>query len=187
MEYVDKNTLSLRLKGSIVKFNCTLFRVNEIKDEGIVEGISILNQTTYILPYQLLDLSPIPLGFVNTPTHCVYLYRQPARLYKQGLTYENCKLCYSRKNLTYYLNFLPSTIMNVFPSFDEAWESGIKLENINGPLRAFSRWFAINPHRNQLYYKDLIVGKITKSGDFELEEFSRCLIELLEEVLYENE
>ena len=188
MNFVDEEHLGMRLRDSVVRLSCTPYLVTEIYQGGIVNGFFGNRFTMRQAVYWELDLRPIPLGFVNVERYCLYAYRLPSRLrgvYKQGICNDTLGTAYQGMGLNDLFPYLLDSTYGIYPTLDEIYNmyKGGAVVRGNYPLKAFSRYFAINPTTNQLFYKTDLVGVINPDKTFQLEKFALCLTELLEETL----
>jgi hypothetical protein len=115
-----------------------------------------------------LDLSPIPLGFVNTPSAVVNMYRLPSRLQKVGLCEDNT-VCHINNQQRTTLTRTFNHARNDYPSFEEACKteaSGIAFNRkyaiidsqlfhsrLNDPIGTIKN-SAIQLHKNYIYLSD---------------------------------
>jgi hypothetical protein len=110
---------------------------------------------------------------------------------KQGLCRENCTIKFGTPGTTVesLLTYLPNTVYNIYPSISEIYRLAKSRREVpfEKPIYAFSRYFAVNPFNDYLFYKTDLVGRIDNKKQFKLEQFARCLVEMLEESLsYED-
>ena len=108
-----------KLSGSIVRHKgqpVTVFSVNE-------EGAAIKNHITLLcncVPLEELDLTPVPLGYVNLGDGANYLTRIPHRSWKQGVRFGSLHT-FSK----YVCNFsvegieLTNTILGRYPKLEK--------------------------------------------------------------------
>jgi len=118
-----------------------------------------------------VDLTPVPLGYINNWPFVCYLMRVPQRKYQQGLRIGELRTPTPgyRSNVTRNLPALYNTIMGIYPSFDEAYT----LAHTHNAC-AFHRAFALKDTglRNEmcLCYKEREIGRINEEGGFTLED-----------------
>ncbi len=104
-------------------------------------------------PHKTINLTPVPLGFVNVPKHkiCCRAYRLPQRGWKIGLDQSNIifRSVIKGGHIPKLLrsNALKNTIKNIYPSYIEARELVTEPEQ----SQAFSRNFAI--HGSKLIHR----------------------------------
>lgn len=135
------NDLQMRLADSLVTYKQEPFYVNVIQGTSL-QGVLTSSQKMQVirLPDEQLDITPVPLGYVNSNASCFYVRRLPHRRYKQGLNKYNIRAD-SLMNLRGLLSskYLASCIMGDYPSFEEA----VGLLNEGRERVAFSRRFAL--------------------------------------------
>ncbi len=136
--------LNMRLNNSLVKYN---------GQPAYVVGIDGRTLSLYLtrtrdnvlahLPDNKLDIRPVPLGYVNLLSHCVYVSRRPERRYKQGLNTNNIRVRGKamRMDIPDLLQSvsLAKSIGNDYPSFANA----LKAVKGNPTSRAWSRRWAL--------------------------------------------
>ena len=147
-----------------------------------------------------IDLNPVPLGFINSPSlfqpkiHVVmYAYRYPNRNWHVGLTSGNLAIISMRDSVVREDDRRPDrsllqsqsikdTIMGVYPSVRHILKLMRKDNGIRG--MAFSRNFAIN-YRSELFFKwnRQSVGHIENDLSFNLFNDNKYLIQSLTEDL----
>lgn len=109
-----------------------------------------------------IDITPIKLGYVNSPKDTIFLSRVPCRKWKQGLSPENL---YAEGVVLHYFDnsallekiskdgSLLSTINRKYPTIHECVESKVP--------KAFHKDFAIDSNSGLLYSKGrLEIGKL---------------------------
>ena len=175
-----------RLTGSVVRRKGVGVYVDNVNLDGDCSILELGENDYTIVPLSELDVSPTPLGYVNTNKGVTYAYRKPARYYKQGLTTSNFagrpfKVDLMSKDLA-------STIRGVFPKLLACLEDVICEE---APSRAFSRDFAFSGNYERgtrLFYRGKPVGwaahnKAGEGVNFQLETENSYLQEALEEAV----
>lgn len=141
------------------------------------EVMRLSDKRSYTVHRGYLDLSPIPLGYVQVLNRAVYVSRVPTRSWKIGLS--SCNLSSGTigfQNLIGLSNF-SQTVKGEFPSLEECLEEG-------EGSRAFSRNWAIKmlDKTTLLSYRGKDVGYIV-DGEPQLVKCYEFLQEDLEEVL----
>jgi len=131
-----------------------------------------------------INFAPLELGYVNHGEGMAYIIRNPKRMWKQGLTYDHLKATrgYISEGLL-QSRYINDTLVNNFPTLEEAYELGIN-DSVD---TAFHRDFALNCDdfpALQLEYKGIIVGQFNGELDFEISERFHYIKELLEEVIH---
>jgi hypothetical protein len=175
-----------KLSGSIVRYRGDPVTVLGVNQE---EGAAIKNHVTQLctcVPLEELDLTPVPLGYMNLGNGANYLTRIPHRSWKQGVRSGSIST-FSK----YACNFsvegveLTNTILGRYPKLEKCFELLVCGEV---RARAFTRLFSLGTPGKKgfsLFYKDLWVGRMdplkSKSVDFNSEY--EYLTELLEEAL----
>jgi len=108
-----------------------------------------------------LDLTPVPLGFFNIGGKMVFACRKPMRKdWRQGLS-TNSLVLYGADKRDFNLSSLTHTILNKFPSYQEALTYNKKTRNRS---MAFSRDFGVSDKTGELLliYRKYTVGRIIK-------------------------
>lgn len=185
MRYVNDQHLRMRVLGSVIKWECQLFYVSEVY-QGSLEGNVYPTGETICVPYWKCDFSPFPLGYLNLDHSCLYLTRWPTREgFKQGITEDNLHSEPIRLQFCGTIfQALVNTAYGIYPSLGEIYEKHNTIKyNFPFAVQAFSRYFAVTPYTNTLYYKNDIVGEITQDKKYKLYGIAMCLTELLEETL----
>lgn len=162
----DFEYASSRLRNTVVKFDDNPVYVVEISDSEVYGTVSNMwgGDEKQVHPKDL-DLSPIPLGFVNWGRTAGFLSRMPTRYYKQGL-------CNNNVNWSLYAGQLYSkntfrTMKQIFPKAIECLEGLVCGEIFR---RGISNSFAIEANEDNfeqplLRFCDDIVGHVSLSGD----------------------
>ena len=146
----------------------------------VVHYTNLVSGAILVTTLDQLDISPVPLGYVNIPNNSYYVTRRPIRGYwKQGLGGGN--IWYkNRLDVDYnYRNLVP-TIQGVYPTFREA------LEEVRGEAvrKAFSRQWCLKKEGKSppaLEYRGEKVG--TYDGNINLIAKKAYLIEDLTEAV----
>jgi len=185
MYYDDLDYASKRLNGTLVRLkDGTPFQVNRME----YNGDSVMGAIGYALPAKKsvwqplsnIDLTPVPLGFVNTELGMVFTCRKPMRKdWRQGLslnslvTYGAIPAC----DMSYTTLMQP--ILNTYPSFKTAVGTVVKRGSV-----AFSRDFGLVYHdgRIGLVYRKYVVGTV-KDGVATLSDDKLFLQQHLDEVI----
>ena len=185
MRYVNDQHLRMRVLNSVIKWEGQLFYVKGVQ-QGCLVGSVYPTGKTINVPYWECDFSPFPLGYLNLDRSCLYLSRWPTREgFKQGITEDNLH----SEPLKFHffeatLQALVNTAYGIYPSLGEIYEKyNTIVYNTPFAVQAFSRYFAVTPYTNTLYYKNDIVGEITQDKKYKLHGIAMCLTELLEETL----
>ncbi len=134
-----------------------------------------------VLHLDALDLTPVPLGFVNYRARAVYLARVPLRAgpRNQGLRAENSTTFHGQGYPP--MGAVSKTIINSFPSFANAFTASSKNKDSSC---AWHRHWAVGAGSILLYKAQGPVGTINKDKHFVLKNDFQYLNEYLTEVLY---
>ena len=169
-----------RLIGTIVRYKGKPIRIADVFYDDDGEMCFTGRTATGIVEtsLDLLDLEPIPLGYVNYQECAYYLVRKPMRNdWRQGLRPGNFTFIGREGFFELPLKELTDTCLNNYPTFTEA-RTSIKdgAESV-----AISRHFAIDSQNNFLY-KSRVVGSYDQL--ITLKESFNHLSELLAETVY---
>lgn len=142
-----------RLEGTIITYKKEPCLINEVlaSKGGVSCSYSTYDEVGKA-SVDDFDLTPIKLGFVNTPYGTGFLSRKPIREdWRQGLRKQNC-ISYGdvRKEYLLELSSLRKTVLNLYPDLDEAIATN----------KAFSRNFRISG--GDLMYRGDIVGGVSR-------------------------
>lgn len=139
--------------------------------------------------YSTLDITPVPLGYMNTPTKTVFICRRPMRQdWRQGLRSQNL-VDLTGRSVEWDNVSLHNTIVGRYPTLEQAIDYFQENKDTRNPFAvqktkdktAFSREFALRSNGN-IEYKGLFnVGKI-RNGRPVLEDEFLWLSETLEQV-----
>lgn len=159
VEYAAK-----RLNGTLVRTNNRLFEVvrTTLNDRAQVmhEGVFVDDGSAAWVSHEDIDLTPVPLGYINTTGGCHYLGRKPMRRdWRQGLS-RNSLFVYGtlgRREIRW--DWLEQPVYNRYPTFARV------LESLKGKrsAMAFSREFAISKQIDgqlSLCYRTKPVGAV---------------------------
>ena len=119
-----------------------------------------------------VDLTPVPLGYVNLGDRVAYVQRIPARKYKQGLNNENFWGDVDLRG-----NDLANCILGKYPTYAKAIETVIRMQCDV----AFSRHWAVAHQGHRIMYRGRDVGHYKEDGKVELSPGNEHLIECLQE------
>lgn len=183
MYYDDLNYARQRLTSTFIRTKKkTPIYVSSIDLNGNDPWCYFLDMETEIpdsINLYDVDISPVPLGYMNYDGIATYLTRKPERCSKQGLT-ERTIHAEGRANwLGIPFKSLAKTINNEYPSIEEALDTISK----RGRSCAWHRCFAVS--KNGLEYKGKTVGTVSKIG-ISLDKNYHYLTEFLHEALAEN-
>lgn len=160
----DLDYATRRLNNTLVRIaNGDPFYITRtyLDDTGVMyhRGTNLAQGETQEVPHALLNLEPVPLGFVNTSSDMVFIARKPMRRdWKQGLSH-NSMVTYGRlRPDEINMKLLVQPIMQQYPSFSRA------LSAIKGKKSsiAFSRDFGLTKRGEEilLVYRQHRVGAI---------------------------
>ena len=158
-----------RLVGTIVRRRMAggqLKAVNvELMEGGEVIHRILSNNTQDKCKLAELDISPVPLGYVNLNNKASYLTRKPMRQdWRQG--FRNVSAAFVDYPMHWEdINFkkLSDTIEGIFPTFKQVIGKVVRNPNAEVGSMAFSRELAINTKKN-LLYKTMHVGDVDDEG-----------------------
>lgn len=84
--YIDNEYAGSRLIGTMVRHKGRAVQVNDVVDDLQCLVYDLLNDNSYLVHLDELELKSPPLGFVNGRGGCVYLSRRPMRRdWRQGV------------------------------------------------------------------------------------------------------
>lgn len=183
----DFEYASTRLSGTIIRHDGWPVYVHKVfYDTGCAKIYNILKDDYEVVPLSECDLSPVPLGFVNTDLQHFYARRSPCRFYKQGLT-QNVLVV--KNYMSFNSPVIAKTIKGLYPSILECAEYIANEECVS---KAFSRKFGLLKHKKKgafkLEYIDRKVGEVAinqgaNSFNLHLDEQYEYLKETLEEAI----
>jgi hypothetical protein len=184
----DPAYANAKLHDTIVRFEGFPFYVNHISEDGMVRGRK-LGQEGQSCHLSSLDLSPIPLGYVNIDRSTTYLMRVPSRQWRQGIRSSNItSIGGSHASLfAGSASSFVNLVRNIYPTPNDCLDLINNQEVIS---QAFSRNFAISSINNKgkkgsiLLYKSLVVGTVSMGdmrASFNLSPSYHYLSETLEE------
>lgn len=191
----DWEYASTRIRNTLVRYGVNPFYVLNVKRKpkgsgGVAFGINTYTKEEKKILLEDLNLTPVPLGYVNFTQGVILAQRTPSRYWKQGL---------DRTNLRHSFNIaidsipLAKTILGLYPTHFEVFE-----EVVNGEVveRAFSRDFSFSfveeenkEMKVNLKYREKLVGKVScnnggKNVNFFLNEKFSFLGEVLENSIH---
>ena len=163
MYYDDLDYARRRLEATLVRLKTGepffVERVYLEADGIFCVGNNYANEGHQILSLRDIDLTPVPLGFVNTSADAIFTCRKPMRRdWKQGLSL-NSLVSYPVTKGQVIQNFklLKQPIFNQYPDINRA----LSLLSAKKMAAAFSRDFALVKSENEvrLRYRIYDVGK----------------------------
>ena len=179
--YDDVHFAVGRLGNTIININNEPSYVLGIDDDRLVcytDTIDKLDAKYIFLDDKAIDLTPIPIGYMNCERGATYLVRLAKRRWKQGLDQAGIRVVgrsYLGVNYTATKEFL-SCLKGEYPSLEEATVQAKELCSVI----AFSRKWAID-YVGALFFRGKAVGHTR--GGVHLNEVYKYLTELLEESL----
>ena len=183
----DWEYASAKLGGSIVRYEGYPVWVVDVNDEYVCLDKIPSNGGTFKVQLCDLDLTPLPLGFVNGDNTCSYIQRVPKRNdWKQGVRAANLMgLSSSSVNLNINSVDFVNTVLNKFPSIENCMEY---IECGECDSRAFNRRFSLGTLVKEgfsLFYKNYRIGYLDpmRAKSYTLDKECFYLKELLEESL----
>lgn len=125
-----------------------------------------------------IDLTPLPLGYVNFKRGSTYLTRIPQRRWKQGLDYRGIR----SQGLDYREDdwFTSRAMLDCFNTKYPSYLEALFLLEEDRPCVAFSSKWAVD-YEGAVFFRGTKVGKI--EGEITLKETYGYLQEMLEESL----
>lgn len=173
-----------RLNGSIVSLKQTPVYVMDVGLRG-AQCIEMTSGREVFCELDSLDVSPIKLGFLNTPNGITYMSRVPKRNdWRQGLRRGNTGFTYNPNLLSIdpedrvFSRSLRDVIKGKYPQF----RSALTYVKDKGQSRAFHRHWAVDKNLNVLYRGGNRVGSVVGGKPVLKGKFS-YLSEYLEECL----
>lgn len=154
MIYNDRDYAAQRLHNTIIREGKTPVLIIDIPPAGSCSVLKLSTNRERKVDYNLLDMTPVPLGFINYDDTCFFAVRKPMRRdWRQGLRSNNFFSCspdyrYLTIDKGMYKQ-LAKTIEGDYPSFTRA------LNIVHGGFTrfvAFSRGFCIS-NEDELFYK----------------------------------
>jgi len=172
-----------RLVNTIVRYNGKAVKIITIDMDGGVALKYLVSGRNDVCKLADLDITPVPLGYVNVGTYATYVSRSPVRRdWKQGLRTNTMRCTGDRFRPEEIPNkSLALAIENVYPSLNDAFsaiDAGVN-------AMAFSRDFALIGNRGIMYKGIVEVGNFLDKKDkrYHLNDNAKWLLESLEEVV----
>jgi hypothetical protein len=143
----DYEYAATRLSGTLVRLNLQPVYVKDIDHEtGEVYYLSGMNLKTKKCHLNELDLTPIPLGYINIGRDVSYVQRIPSRSYKQGF---HGNSMYSNKlHVDLVSTSMFNTIRGLYPKTLEVVEHLMCGE---ADEKAFSRRFSLSAGAKKVF------------------------------------
>lgn len=170
--YQDLAYSQNRLLGTIVRAKDVPVMVREITEEKYI-CTDLTKNTNMVCPHEDIDLTPVPLGYVNYGGVASYLARVPKRRdWKQGLRKENTITIGNGYGLgKINLKELAKTIIGKYPTFKQILKTLSKNEDKKVKSLAFSREFAVDKDFTLWYRGEYAVGTVEDGEPKLLPEF----------------
>lgn len=173
MKYHNAEDVNMRLSGTIVSYEGKPVYVAGPLDDSHVAAYHLRDLDNHYekRKFQLkfnspkLDVSSVPLGWVNSEAYGNYVSRQPARRQKQGFdpkkavvfSLPHSKLSFAGFDHNYAR--LADCIEGIYPSFEEVLDTHHKRK---ANLYGFERYFAASPTHDpgitNIYHMRNLVG-----------------------------
>lgn len=168
MDFFDIDHARNYLNGSIIRLAGSPIYVMDVTRNNRKFFLSYVDtDDLYVNRYfkqvalsdQDVDLSPLPLGYVNGDVSTAYLCRSPRRAWKVGLTQRGMRYWWMRYDegigteIIWRKGFV-NAVKNIYPSIDEATNRVIDFRS--GCGQAFHRRFSVvhSPHKiASIHYK----------------------------------
>lgn len=151
-----------RLIETVVKVDGKAAMINDLT-KTTVKYTDYITGKNAIAKIDLMDITPVPLGYCNTMALSTYLVRYPVRQdWRQGLRHKTLKTI-SLQGLRISSDMIPwenvfHTINGDYPKFEET----IKALHDNKQLKAqaYCRDFAIYQDMSVVYKEQFVIGKV---------------------------
>lgn len=129
-----------------------------------------------------LNLTPVPLGYVNTDISCTHASRMPMqRDWKQGLRRANT--VYTNNDVEVSNRQLGLTISGQYPDVRNCIQ---EVTDRNVRSMAFSRNFCVSRGLNLQYKGRFLIGKMLNEDNFSLlDDFEWCREELMKDLQHD--
>lgn len=156
-----------RLIGTIVRRRMLGGALKAINVEAMADGVVIhrilCSNAADHCKLDDLDITPVPLGYVNTNHQAAYLTRRPMRQdWRQGLRSLNGAFVGPHHWEDMGLKKLADTIEGIYPTYKQVIGKVVRNPAGEGSM-AFSRELAVNIEK-QLLYKTIPAGDVDADG-----------------------
>lgn len=181
-----------RLSGTIIKLSDGTPIIVEQVRGGRVEYRTLSDYEYSECPFSPnhIDLSPLPLGYVNGTNEAYYLCREPKRRWKQGLDAPGVKRILEDKAYNFPLFEFRPALIQAFQGKYATISKCIKLAK-KGKAQAFSQRYALRGYggdKAQLEYMGGVIGTFNyDTEEFELEHEHKYLLEDIMEAIHHAE
>ncbi len=133
-----------------------------------------------------LSFAPMELGYINSKYGLVYLVRNPIRIWKAGVTWDNTASLRGNRDMGVMTSkCLANAILNIYPSMYEAYctaNKGIRDTAFNKDFAFIAGKFPII----EIEYKSIIIGRVDDDLNFQIDEKYFYLRETLQEIIDEK-
>lgn len=194
--YIEPEYANNRLTNTIVRVKGTFKSLKPILVCGIdADNIVLYRHLSQVegkiekCTLENLEISPVPLGYINCYGYAYYGCRRPMRQdWKQGLrsqnllTYTNGEKCAIEWAVTFYKS-LGECIEGKYPSFKVAIEKTVRNPTGKFSGMAFSRDFSVNKNGG-IRYKDHLVGAVDSNNNVLFNEGYEFVEESFHEATY---
>ena len=163
MRYESEADVKLRLHSSLVrKLDGVPVYVQAVESRNEVVVHNCQSGRKERITIDQLNLTPVPLGYVESDDEVFYVTRKPTRRYKQGLTTENMVVKDVMRNSFTRLSVndkgLCKAIMGNYPAVEEAFQEC----RAGKRIVPFSREWAVANYKEDLcvMHKGVVVGYV---------------------------
>lgn len=171
-----------RLEGTIVRHGNVPVIVEGWEEEAEKDGMFYVRELgkdqNKLVKFEELNLTPVPLGYVNFAGRANYMVRKPMRNdWRQGMRASNCTTLNGMPTNRIPYEEVGKTILNQYPSLEKAIEMVRRVHSV-----AFHREWAVF-HSGTVYYKGKKKVGFIDNGKVVLNEEYTYLAEALSEVV----
>lgn len=198
-KFFDEQHARTYLIGSIIRYKNKPIYIKDLQNterggdhlkkyKVIYTPVGEDDNSILFIPNARIDMTPVPLGMMNTNSHTWYVQRNPSRGWKVGLDSSNISyqiisgqalenMGKNKPNHGFNSRYLNKCIMGDYPTYKEALR---KISEGDRFSTAFSRKFAVN--RGGLVFKSIddTIGVCERKGPVLFDHF-QYLQEVLEE------
>ncbi len=164
-----------RLAGSIIRLQHSgePVEVSSVEEGGLVQGVTLnspANRKNVRCKLSDLNMTPVPLGYVNYNKNAFFVARKPKRNdWRQGMRYDNIT-AYGYEVRAIPMSYIRLTIINKYPTLQKA--IGSTSSGVCHKM-AWHRLWAID-QRGSVYYRgeetpvgSLVGGRIVLSKAYQ--------------------
>lgn len=162
MRYESEADVKLRLGSSLVRKGETPVYIKGVESINKVIVYDPIKRETDFAKVSDLNLTPVPLGYVERDGEVLYVTRKPTRKYKQGLTQENmvAKDVLSGRLVALRIDDrgLSKAILGQYPSIEQSFQQC----RDGADIVPFSREWAVANYKGELcvMHKGSVVGYV---------------------------